>query len=441
MSESLLIRGGRVIDPSAGLDGELDILVRNGTVETIAPAIEPGTARLIDARGCIVAPGFVDLHTHLREPGFEHKGTIASETRAALRGGFTTVCAMPNTEPPPDSATAVEALLERIAQDAAVRVLPIGCVTRGRNGRELAELGELAAAGCIAFSDDGSPVADGRLMRNALQYAAALGLPLSEHCDDPVLSAGGTMNEGRISERLGLSGQPAAAEVAAIARNTALCEATGARLHIAHITTERGLALVAEARQRGLPISCEVTPSHLFLTEEAVFGDGPAPAYDTNAKVNPPLRTAADRAALSSGVNAGIIDAIATDHAPHAIQDKLCEFDQAAFGISCIETALSTVVSLALRGELDLIRAIGALTIGPVRAFGIDRRVPGAGTLAPGRAGDITVFDPAARWQAGPGTLVSKGKNTPLLGRELPGRVRAVVLRGELAHLEEPAHA
>lgn len=441
MSEALLVRGGRVIDPSSGMDDQFDVLLRNGAVEAIAPSIEPAGARLIDARGCIVTPGFVDLHTHLREPGFEHKGTIASETRAALRGGFTTVCAMPNTEPPPDSATTVEALMERIAQDAAVRVLPIGCVTRGRSGRALAELGELAAAGCIALSDDGNPVADGRLMRNALHHAAALDLPLSEHCDDPALSAGGAMNEGRVSERLGLPGQPVAAEVAAIARNIALCEETGARLHIAHITTARGLSLVADAKARGMRVTCEVTPSHLFLTEDAVFGNGPASFYDTNAKVNPPLRTAADRAALLQGLNEGTIDAIATDHAPHAVQDKLCEFDQAAFGISCIETALSTVVSLALRGELDLVRAIAALTIGPVRAFSIDRRIPGAGTLAVGRAADVTVFDPAARWQVAPDTLVSKGKNTPLLGRELPGRVRAVIVRGELAYSEETVHA
>lgn len=249
------------------------------------------------------------------------------------------------------------------------------------------------------------------------------------------------MNEGRVSERLGLPGQPVAAEVAAIARNIALCEETGARLHIAHITTARGLSLVADAKARGMRVTCEVTPSHLFLTEDAIFGSGPASFYDTNAKVNPPLRTAADRAALLQGLNEGTIDAIATDHAPHAVQDKLCEFDQAAFGISCIETALSTVVNLALRGELDLVRAIAALTIGPVRAFSIDRRIPGAGTLAVGRAADVTVFDPAARWQVAPDTLVSKGKNTPLLGRELPGRVRAVIVRGELAYSEETVHA
>jgi dihydroorotase len=441
VTESLLIRGGRVIDPIAKVDARLDVLVRNGTVERIAPEIEVAGARVIDASGCIVAPGFVDLHTHLREPGFEHKGTIATETRAALRGGFTTVCAMPNTVPPPDSATTVEALVERVARDAAVRVLPIGCTTKGRAGKEVAELGELAEAGCIAFSDDGNPVADGRVMRNALQLAGALGLPISEHCDDPVISAGGAMNEGRISERLGLPGQPVAAEVTAIARNLALCEATGAHLHIAHITSARGLELVAEAKRRGLPVTCEVTPSHLFLTEEAVFGGGPGPAYDTSAKVNPPLRTEKDRRALVQGVNDGIIDAIATDHAPHATQDKLCEFDHAAFGISCIETALGSLMALVERGELDLTMALGALSAGPVRAFNLDRRIPGAGTLAPGRSSDIVVFEPGGRWRVDASRMVSKGKNTPLLGRELPGRIRAVVVRGALAHIAEEAHA
>ncbi len=440
MTQSLLIRGGRVIDPGAKTDGDFDVLVRNGTVEQVAAGIQVHGARVVDARGCIVAPGFVDLHTHLREPGFEHKGTIATETRAALRGGFTTVCAMPNTVPPPDSATAVEALIERVARHAAVRVLAIGCTTKGRAGKEVAELGELADAGCVAFSDDGNPVADGRVMRNALQLAGALCLPLTEHCDDPVISAGGAMNEGRVSERLGLPGQPVAAEVSAIARNLALCEATGARLHIAHVTSARGLELVAEAKRRGLPVTCEVTPSHLFLSEEAVFGSGPTPAYDTNAKINPPLRTEEDRRALVRGVNDGVVDAIATDHAPHATQDKLCEFDHAAFGISCLETALGSLISLVDRGELDLARTLSSLTAGPVRAFGIDRRIPGAGALTPGRSGDIVVFEPAGRWRVESARLASKGKNTPLLGHDLPGRIRAVVLRGALAHVAEEAH-
>ena len=342
----MLLRGGRVVDAATGLDQIADVLVQGGLVAAVAPHIDASGVPVMDASGCIVSPGFIDLHTHLREPGFEQKGTIATETQAALRGGFTTVCAMPNTSPAPDSATIVEALIERIARDARVRVFPIGCVTRRREGRALAELSELASAGCVALSDDGSPVADARIMRHALELAAALGLPLSEHSDDPVLNAGGSMNEGRVSERLGLAGQPTAAEVVAIARNIALCEATSARLHIAHVSTARGLELIAEAKSRGVPVTCEVTPSHLFLTEDAVLGAGPEPAYDTNAKLNPPLRTEADCQALLRGLRDGIIDAIATDHAPHAREDKLCEFDDAAPGISCIETALATVLTL-----------------------------------------------------------------------------------------------
>lgn len=429
----ILIRGGRVIDPAAGVDDVLDVHVRDGVIARIAPGLDGDGARIVEAAGCIVTPGLVDLHTHLREPGFEQKGTIATETQAALRGGFTTVCAMPNTDPAPDSATVVEALLERIAREAAVRVFPIGCVTRNRDGKGLAELAELAASGCVALSDDGSPVADANLMRNALQLAGALGLPLSEHSDDPVLNAGGSMNEGALSERLGLKGQPAAAEVVAIARNIALCETTGARLHIAHVTTARGLELVADAKARGLPVTCEVTPSHLFLTETAVFGDGPEPVYDTNARINPPLRTEADRRALLRGVNDGLVDAIATDHAPHAREDKLCEFDLAAPGISCIETALSTVLALVERGELDLGPALAALTAGPVRTFDLGRRVVGIGALTVGASSDIVVFDPAARWTVDTEKFASKGRNTPLHGVELPGEVRAVVLNGALA--------
>jgi dihydroorotase len=437
----VLIRGGRVIDPANGLDRVADVLVRNGVVAAVETALAREGARMVDARGCIVAPGFVDLHAHLREPGFEQKGTIATETRAALSGGFTTLCAMPNTNPAPDSGPVVESLLRRIAADARTRVLPIGCVTRGRDGHELADLGELAAAGCVAFSDDGSPVADGRLMRNALAFAGALGLPISEHSDDPGLSAAGVMNEGAVSERLGLAGQPAAAEITAIARNIALCEATGARLHLAHVTTARGLELVADAKARGLPVTCEVTPSHLFLTEDSVFGSGREAAYDTSAKINPPLRTETDRRALVAGVNNGLVDAIATDHAPHAVEDKLCEFDQAAFGISCYDTALGTLMTQVERGELDLTAVLRALTAGPVAAFAIAGRVPGAGALTPGVSSDLVVFDPAERWTVERARFASKGKNSPLEGVELLGRVRAMVLAGEVVHEAEAVHA
>lgn len=439
MNERVLIRGARVVDSASGVDGVMDLLTEGGKVAALGIGLAADGATVFDAAGCIVSPGFVDLHAHLREPGFEQKGTIATETLAAMRGGFTTVCAMPNTAPPPDTAAVVEALLERVARDAHVRVFPLGCTTRGRAGAEVAEFGELAAAGCVAFSDDGNPVANGAIMRNALLLAGALGLPLSEHADDPALSAHGVMNEGRVSERLGLAGQPAAAEVSAIGRDLALCEATGARLHVAHVTTARGLELVADAKRRGVPVTCEVTPSHLFLTEDAVFGPGPGPAYDTDAKINPPLRTEADRRALVAGVNAGVVDAIATDHAPHASEDKLCEFGFAAFGISCFETALGTLTTLVARGELELAAVLRALTAGPAAAFALGQRVPGLGTLRAGAPADICVFDPASRWTVDPLVFASKGRNTPLRGMELTGKVRAVLVGGTLAFAEEHA--
>jgi len=436
MTESALLRGGRVIDPRNGVDSVLDVLLLNGKVAKVGSGFE-SKAQVLDVSGCLVVPGFVDLHTHLREPGFEQKGTIATETLAALRGGFTTICAMPNTNPAPDGAEVLRSLKERLERDARVRVLPIGCITRGRAGKELAELSELHTGGCIALSDDGSPVANARLMRSAMELAAAMDVPISEHCDHPDLSHDGSMNEGRVSERLGLPGQPEAAETSAIARNIALCEATGVRLHIAHVTTARGLELVADAKARRLPITCEVTPSHLHLTEQSVFGDADEPAYNTNAKINPPLRTESDRRALLAGVNSGLIDAIATDHAPHAVDDKLCEFDDAAFGISCIETALGTVMTLVERGELELVPAIRALTSGPTSVFRFD---PGIGDLSIG-AGDITIIDPTHRWIVDPLRFASKGRNTPLAGTELTGAVRAVIFNGSIAYEMETASA
>ncbi len=436
---TILIRGGRLIDPASGLDEPGDVLIEGGLVQAAGGTIEAGGAEVIEAAGCIVTPGFIDLHAHLREPGFEQKGTMATETEAALRGGFTTVCSMPNTEPAPDGAPAVEGLLQIVAEDARVRVLPVGSTTAGRRGERLAALSELAEAGCVAISDDGSPIA-ADLMRNALTLAAALGLVVAEHCDEPSLSRNGSMHEGAVSERLGLPGQPVAAETAAIARNIELCELTGGRLHIMHITTARGVELVARAKERGLPVTCEVTPSHLFLTDEAVAGSDPTPAYDTSAKVNPPLRTETDRRALLAGLNAGVIDAIATDHAPHAPEEKLCEFDLAPFGISCAETALATVNTLAARGELDLGAALRALTHGPAATFALGERIPGTGTLAAGAPGDVTVFDPDERWTVDPSRFASKGRNTPLAGMELQGRVRAVVVAGELRHAVETAH-
>lgn len=437
---TLLIRGGRLIDPASGRDEQGDVLIENGRVRAAGGNLSVDGAEVVEAAGCIVAPGFIDLHAHLREPGFEQKGTIATETEAALRGGFTTVCAMPNTEPAPDTAPAVEGLMQIVAQDARVRVLPVGSTTMGRAGKQLAALSELADAGVVAISDDGTPVEGGHLMRNALSLAGALGLVLAEHCDEPSLSGKGSMHEGAVSERLGLAGQPTAAESAAIARNIELCELTGGRLHIMHVTAARSVELVARAKERGLRVTCEVTPSHLFLTDEAVAGNDATPAYDTSAKVNPPLRTEEDRLALLAGVNSGVIDAIATDHAPHAPEEKLWEFDQAPFGISCVETALATVMTLVSRGELELGAALRALTKGPAETFTLAEHVAGIGTLATGAPADVTVFDPVERWTVDASRFASKGKNTPLAGLELQGRVRAVVAQGELKHVVEAAH-
>ncbi len=450
---SLAIRGGRVIDPANGVDAIADVLIEGGRIAAVGPDAGKGASETLDARGLVVCPGFVDIHTHLREPGFEHKETIATGTLAAARGGFTTVCAMPNTQPPIDSAAAVEFVLRTARTQGAVRVLPIACVTRGRAGRELADLAELAQAGAVAFSDDGAPVADAHLMRRALEYAGMLpstaagaalrtGLPIIDHCEDPSLAAGGVMHEGWVSTRLGLRGTPAAAEEAMIARDIALAEQTGSHVHIAHVSTAGAVELIRGAKARGVRVTAEVTPHHLALTHEAVMlGPGEAQgrlAYDTNAKVNPPLRTAADAAACLAGLLDGTIDCIATDHAPHATQDKLCEFDVAAFGISGLETALGLCLSARVGAvrEPPLQRLIEALTIAPARALGLDRRIEGLGTLSPGAPGDVAVLDPTAEWLVEPETFASKGRNTPLAGRTLRGRVVATVYAGRVVWQE-----
>jgi len=428
---TLAIRGGRVIDPANGVDKVADVLIADGRIAQVGPDAGKAAGEGIDARGLIVCPGFVDIHTHLREPGFEHKETIATGTLAAARGGFTTVCAMPNTEPPIDSAGMVEFVLRTAQAQGSVRVLPIGCVTRGRAGRELADLAELAQAGAVAFSDDGAPVADPHLMRRALEYAGMLDVPLIDHCEDAILSAGGVMHEGWVSTRLGLRGMPAAAEEATVARDIALAEATRSHVHIAHVSTARSVEIIRQAKARGVPVTTEVTPHHLTLTHETIIGAGEAPgglAYDTNAKVNPPLREPTDAAACVEGLRDGTIDCIATDHAPHAIQDKLCEFDSAAFGISGLETALGLALT-----TLSLEEAIPALTIGPVRALGLDRRVEGLGTLSAHAPGDVVLIEPDAEWTVEPERFASKGKNTPLAGRTLRGRVVTTIYGGRIA--------
>ena len=435
----LLVRGGRLIDPANGVDGTLDVLVRDGRVAAVGAELL-ASVPAFDATGLMVTPGFVDLHTHLREPGFEHKETIASGTNAAARGGYTTVCAMANTDPTMDNAAVVAQVLEQ-ARGASAHVLPVGAITKGRRGKDLAEMEALRTAGVVAYSDDGEGIADAGVARRAFDYAASLDLPISEHCEDPgIAGAGqerGAMHEGAVSARLGLSGQPEAAELAMIERDIRLAELTGVRLHLAHVSTAAGCAAVATAKERGLHISAEVTPHHIFLTDAAVAGETSngldLDSYNTNAKVAPPLRPAEHVAACIDALATGVLDAVATDHAPHALPDKQREFQHAAYGISGLETAFGILGTLVSERKLTLTTVIERLTIGPVRAWGLDRDVRrGLGTLTAGAPGDIAIIDPACRWVVNPDRFASLGKNTPLTGRTLTGRVVATVLGGRL---------
>ena len=441
MSDTVL-RGARILDPSQGFDGPGAVLIRDGRVEALGARIEPPEdASVIELPPTwVLAPGFVDLHVHLREPGFEAKETIATGAAAAARGGFTTICCMPNTQPVLDSRAMIAYVIQA-ARDVPARVWPIAAISKGEAGAELSEMAELAEAGAVAFSDDGRPVSSSRLMRAALEYAAPLGRPIVEHCQDEDLVSGGVMHEGPIATLLGLKGWPAAAEEIMLARDLALVRLTGAQYHAAHLSTAGSVALIRQAKAAGLPVTAEVTPHHLLLTDAWVAGERsgplaeslaargvplpPGPRYDTNAKVNPPLRAAADCAALLEGLLDGTIDAIATDHAPHTIVDKQCELGEAAFGISGLETALGSLLALVHAGRLPLPTLIAGLTARPARAWNLD-----AGTLRPGAPADLTIFDPAEEWTVDPARFASKGRNTPLEGVTLRGRVRQTWLGG-----------
>ncbi len=435
----ILIRNGRVIDPAQGVDRKADVLLADGVVRGIGGRRRSGAGtRVIDAGGMVVCPGFIDLHCHLREPGFEYKETIATGTQAAARGGFTAVCAMPNTEPVVDSRAMVDFVLQKAREEAAIRVMAIGAVTVGSRGAGLAEMGELAQAGVVGFSDDGHPVADPNIMRQALSYSSSLGLPVINHCEVPELSSGGAMNEGWVSTRLGLRGMPGSAEEVMVARDIALAELTGGRLHIAHASTAGTVALVRQAKDKGLNVTCEVTPHHLTLTDETVLGSRgegrpfaplTSSAYDTNAKVAPPLRGRADVEALVQGLKDGVIDSIATDHAPHSTVEKLCTFQEAANGISGLETALASLMSLVHCGAVTLPLLIDKLTAGPARFLGVE-----LGTLKIGAPADITIFDPDFEWVVDAAGFASKGKNTPLDGATLKGRVMATIVGGVVKH-------
>ncbi|MEW6447071.1 MAG: dihydroorotase [Bacillota bacterium] len=417
----LIIKGGTVVDPVKALVYQADILIENGRIAAVGAGLSAGKkAGVIDASGLLVTPGLIDIHVHLREPGFEYKETIASGTRAAIRGGFTAVCAMPNTRPVCDNAAVVEFVLKKAEEAGNARVYPIGALTKKSAGKELAGLGEMKAAGAVAFSDDGHWVTDANLMRRAMEYAAMLGVPVISHCEDPALSAGGVMNEGITSTVLGLRGMPAAAEETAVARDIILAELTGCHLHIAHVSTAGSVRLIREAKNRGIRVTAEAAPHHFTLTEDAVKG------YDTNAKVNPPLRTATDLAAVIEGLADGTIDVIATDHAPHAAEEKESEFDAAPFGIVGLETAVGLVFGeLINKGVLSLPDAIAKMTVNPARILNID-----AGRIEEGMVADITLIDQERKETVQTENFVSKGRNTPFQGWDLTGVPVGVVIGG-----------
>jgi len=418
---SILIKDGYVIDPGRFI-GTADVLIENGKIAVVGPNLSaPAGSRVISANGKLVLPGFVDVHVHFREPGFEYKETIQSGSAAAVAGGFTTVCCMPNTSPINDNQAVTEFILERSRLAGLANVLPIGAITKGSEGKELAEIGDLRRSGCVAISDDGKPVMNSLVMRRAMEYALAFGLTVVDHCEDLHLAEGGCMNEGLISTELGLPGIPAAAEDVMVARNLALSELTGARLHLAHISTAGSVRMVREAKSRGIPVTAEACPHHFTLTEELVRG------YNTHAKMNPPLRTWTDVQAIKDGLRDGTIDVIATDHAPHATQEKQQDFTEAPFGIVGLETALSLTLGLVEEGVLSLEQAVQKLTSAPAAAFGLNK-----GTLTVGADADVVVVDQQEQWEVDPSKFRSKSRNTPFAGWKVKGRVNVTIVGGRV---------
>ncbi len=423
-SENLLISGGTVVDPIKGEMPAADLLIRDGEIVELAPHIDADAARL-DAAGLVVAPGFIDLHAHFREPGQEWKEDIESGSRCAAAGGFTTVCVMPNTEPPLHDQESVRYVRERGRAIGLTEVQVIGALTCGLAGEQLAPMGEMAAAGCVAFSDDGKPVLDSGLMRRAMEYARQFDLPVVQHAEDTALTHGGAMNEGAIATRLGLGGMHVCAEEIVVARDLMLLEITGGRYHVAHVSTAATIERVREARGRGLAVSCEVTPHHLALDEQEVE----ACDYDANFKMNPPLRSAADRRALIEACADGTVDAIATDHAPHLPDEKEMGFGAAPFGVIGLESAFA-VARTTLADHLSLPALIRLLSSGPAAVFGLRDR----GRLLPGLRGDVVLLDPDAEQEYAVATSHSRSRNSPFEGRRLRGKVVATVLGGAVVH-------
>ncbi len=424
----LLLKNGRVICPGSGTDRSGDVLIKGGAIAALGRGVKPDGAKVLDCKGKWIVPGLIDLHVHLREPGEEYKETIASGTAAAAAGGFSAVCCMPNTRPVNDTRSVTEFILEKAAAAKNARVYPVGAITAGLAGESLSEMADLKEAGCVAVSDDGRPVADSRLLRRAMEYARGLDLPVVCHSEDLRLSAGGCMHEGPLATRLGLDGIPAEAEIIAVERDLALARLSGARVHIAHVSCAGSVAAIARAKDDGVRVSAETAPHYLLLSDQRV-GE-----YDTLAKMNPPLRSEADRKAVRRGLAKGVIDAVATDHAPHSVLEKQVEFDRAAFGVVGLETALGIVLRLVEEGVLELRRALDALTAAPARALGL----PG-GTLAAGGPADVTVIDPALTWTVDPERFISRSANTPFAGVELPGRAVLTVCAGRVTHRLEGA--
>ncbi|HEX6088596.1 MAG TPA: dihydroorotase [Gemmatimonadales bacterium] len=425
MTRPIVIRGGRVIDPSTGGDAVADVMIDDGRIGAVGRNIgSPDGALEIDAAGKVVAPGFIDLHTHLREPGQEDLETVATGASAAVAGGFTAVCAMPNTDPVADNQGVVGFIVRQAQRAGKARVYPIGAISVGQKGQQLAEFGEMVGAGAVAVSDDGKPVMSSHLMRTALEYARVFGIPVADHCEEMTLAQGGAMHEGLVSTRLGLKGIPAAAEEIMVARDIILAELTGGHVHLCHMSTRGSVELIRRAKEKGLRVTAEACPHHFTLTHEACEG------YDTNAKMNPPLREAADREAVRQGLRDGTIDVIATDHAPHHYDAKEREFDDAPNGIIGLETALGLAVSeLVESGLLTLPELVLRMSTLPARLF----HLPG-GTLATGAPGDIVVFDPAAEWEVRPERFSSKSRNTPFAGRRLRGRAEVTIVGGEVVY-------
>lgn len=418
----LLIKGGLVVEPVEGNISEKNILVADGKISRVGTNLNPGKCEVLDVTGMYVSPGLVDMHVHLREPGFEAKETILTGTRSAARGGFTAVACMPNTNPVADNAAVISYIKNTAIEAGLVHVYPIGAITRQSKGVELAEMGDMKGAGAAAFSDDGMPVKNAGLMRRAMQYARMLGMTIISHSEDKDLSAHGAMHEGYVSTVLGLRGIPSSAEEVMVARDIILAEETGCRLHIAHVSTAGSVRLVREAKARGVRVTAEVTPHHFTLTDEAVMG------YDTSTKVNPPLRTTADVAAVKEGLADGTIDVIATDHAPHAAEEKDVEYDLAPFGLVGLETAVGLVwTELVTTGFLTPLQALTKMTLNPAKALGIAR-----GTLEIGNDADITIIDPELAGAVDPDLFESKGRNTPFKGRRLKGLPWATIVAGRV---------